>query len=881
VNKRFIGRSLAAVATAALAIATFAPSISRAQTSSVTITLAVQDNQRDQYTKIVTDFQAAYPNVLLQLVSQTQPNVASAATDVNNHLDAVQQTVSQADVVLVRSTDVSPEATRAGYYLNLQPLIDSDSTINVPDFIPTVYRAFQWDQGTWALPLTTDATVLSFDPAAFDKANLAYPTAKWTIDDLITAVKALTVVDSSGKIVTPGITLFAGNNDIPLYMSLIGKPLYDVNAIPNPPLIDQPETTALLDKLNDLFAIVPVQTQGDNAAPITIGSIRQLTFQRGNNAVRKGVLLPGGHSYLNVSGVAVSGSTQHPDQAYALARFLTNRVELASGGGSYPARTSLVSQVTTGLLGRLTPEVKTLYQDAIANGYSQTDRRFYDFLASAIRKMGTNSLDTKAAIAAAQSDALNAEQTALARKADASKVAVIATPVPTVDPKTGITLKFGMSVNGPTIPNKATIQALADQFAKDNAGTVGRVDIESIGGGFGGGNNVLTTATTGYDCFYLPYSAVPNVPLDSVLSLDSFLTSDKNYDSKDYLGAVLGQVTRDNKVWALPLGISPTVMWYDPLALGNAGVPKPAAGWTTADFKDGLKALAPNVQNGNPPFTSQGDVGSSLLMLTASYGGLPIDWRTTPVTVKFTDQANVDAMQQVLDLAKAKLIDYRALSTTLGLLPGLQGDPVYSQKLNGFNFGRGGQPSNTTAQNNKFVPVPFPKGPSIQVMAYTVGTLYISATAQNADACYRWISTFAQHPEILSLMPARNSQLADAKLETTAGVALATTYRDVGKILADPNTIAAPSLIGGFTNISSIVVEHWLFEAWDNYVLNGKDLNAGLTDAQNFANGYLQCAAVIPAYDASQGKYSDYQTKFLNCATTADPSLKARFGIGG
>ncbi len=857
---------------------------SYAQGSSVTITLAVPDNQRDVYDKVATDFQKDNPNVIVQIVTETQPNVGSAANDAAAHLDAIQKLSSNGDVFLVRSTDVSAESTRAGYYLNLQPLIDNDKQINVPDFYPNVYRAFQWDQGMWALPISTDVTILSYDPAAFDKAGIAYPTEQWTLDNLIAAVKVLTVTDSSGKITTPGIELFGGNNDIPLYMSLIAKPMFDTAAIPNPPMIDQPEVTALLDKLPDLFAIVPQQSGTFGQAPIQIGSIRRLQFQRANDAARKGVLLPGGHAYLSVSGVAVSGGTQFPEQAYALARYMTTRSDLSGRGGGYAARQSLKGQAATG--GGpgggggpnipTTPEIQALVDQAIASGFSTTDRRFYDYLNSAIRKMTTDKLDTKAAIAFAQDAATKAQQVALDRKADASKVAVVPTPIPTVNPQNGITLKFGISAFGGTIPKKADIQALADEFVKANPGVVARVDIQSLQGGL----NQISTAVTRYDCFYLPYSAVPSVQLDTILSIDPFTSADKSFNLQDFVGAALVQVQRENKTWALPMNIAPTVMWYDPVTFANSGVPKPTAGWQITGFNDALTALKPNVKDGVAPFAMQGDPGTSLLMLVAAYGGLPLDWRTSPTTVKFTDQANVDAMRQVLDLAKAKLVAYSNLSDSIIAFGGAaDNDPLYSQQLTGLNFGRGPQAQAVNPADNKFTPVTFPKGSKMQAMSYSVGTLYISASAQNPDACYRWITTFAQHPELTNGMPARQSQLADPKLETTYGTGLAAAYRDVGTVLSDSSTITVPSLIDGRSNISTFILQHWLFEAWDNYVLKDQALETGLADAQKYADGYLGCTAAIAPYDPAQIKASDYQKQFADCAVKIDPRLSALRGF--
>ncbi len=884
---------------ALMGLSALTPLASQAQTGATVITIAIPAQQKELYTgTIIPAFEKDNPSITVQALTQSAPNIPSAATNVGNFLDGLQAFVSQSDVVLISDNNVTAEATRAGYYLNLQPLIDSDTSLNQADFYPNAFRAFQWDQGTWALPISVDATILSYDPAAFDKAGINYPTAQWTLDDLIAAVKKLTITDQSGAIVTPGIELFRGNNDIPLFMSLLGKPLYDPNSIPNPPAINQPEVQSLLDNLTNLFAIVPQQSATFGTAPIQIGSIRQLAFRgAGGNAnapQRKGVLLPGGHAYLTTSGVAVSSATQHPEAAYAFAKFLTTRTDVGGFGASYPARQSLLGQNSSGAAGgggaggfggggagffsRLTADVKQLYTDSITNGYSATDRRFYDYLGAAITDMRTNNVDSKTAIADAQTNALQAQQTALTRKADASKVAVVATPLPTLAPNAGITLKFGMSAFG-RIPNQAAIQSLADQFVQQNPGVVGRIDLEVLANG----PNGVTDATTNYDCFYLPYSDVSNVALNTVLSLDPYLTADANYNASDFVGGVLSQVTRDNKIWALPMNIQPTVMWYDPLALGNAGVPKPQSGWDISAFNAALKALQPSLQKGNPPFTAQADTGSTLLMLVAAYGGLPIDFRTSPVTINFTDKTNVDAMQQVLDLAKSGLIDYRSLANTLGFfVNGNVNNPLYSQELNGLNFRGQRAAGSTNPQSSNYAPVTFPKGSAYQMMSYSVGTLYISASAQNPDACYRWISLFAQHPELTNAMPARNSLLSNAQLDTQFGAALAQAYRDAGKVLNDPNTIGAPSLVGGFANLTNTAVQHWLFEAWDNYVLNGKDLASGLADAQNYASGFLQCYATIPPFDPAQEKYTDYLTQVVKCVTKTDPRLSASLrGLGG
>ena len=114
--------------------------------------------------------------------------IPSPVKGLGQHLDATQKYVSSSDVVIIDLSHVTVEGTLAGYFLDLAPLIAADSQMNIPDFYPPIWRAFQWNGGTWGLPVSADAYMLSYLPSAFDNAQLAYPTENWTIDDLVNVV---------------------------------------------------------------------------------------------------------------------------------------------------------------------------------------------------------------------------------------------------------------------------------------------------------------------------------------------------------------------------------------------------------------------------------------------------------------------------------------------------------------------------------------------------------------------------------------------------------------------------------------------------------------------------------------------------------------------
>src|SRR5204862_1737946 len=126
-------------------------------------------------------------------------------------------------------------------------LAKQDKSLNSDDFYPAIWQSFQWDNGLWALPTGAQALVLSYNPAAFDKAGLAYPNEQWTLDDLVNAIRKLAQKDADGKVTVHGIDVFPGFSDLALFRSLLSEGLYDNSTLPNTPQLDKPAVETLLD----------------------------------------------------------------------------------------------------------------------------------------------------------------------------------------------------------------------------------------------------------------------------------------------------------------------------------------------------------------------------------------------------------------------------------------------------------------------------------------------------------------------------------------------------------------------------------------------------------------------------------------------------------
>src|SRR5258708_9420463 len=173
---RLTGRRFAIFLTLIALIGTALPPISlRAQQRNVTISLAIPSFQKDSYNeKLIGDFEAANPGVKVNVIT-SDVNVPDPAISLDSHFSALDQYAASADVLFVNSANLSIEGTRAGYFLDLAPLVSEDKNLKIDDFYPPLWQSFQWDNGVWALPPAANLISLTYKPADFDKTRTPSP----------------------------------------------------------------------------------------------------------------------------------------------------------------------------------------------------------------------------------------------------------------------------------------------------------------------------------------------------------------------------------------------------------------------------------------------------------------------------------------------------------------------------------------------------------------------------------------------------------------------------------------------------------------------------------------------------------------------------------
>ncbi len=863
-----------------------------------TISIALPENLRNIVDESTfSDFETANNvKVYVNYVSASIPPISAGA---DAYLDGVASYVSSADVLYVN--DFSYAATRAGYILDLSPLTSTDPNLNPDDFYPAAWNSVQWEGGVWALPVSIDATMLIYDPDSFDQAGIPYPSDRWSMDDLASAAKALTQYDSNGNVSVPGLSTFGST--AALFRSLYGKNFFDDSGNPS---FDDQTLEDMLTTWQDLVSsgvVGSTFTGGSNQVPMRIMGSFGLRLPRGSNQTAPVALaLPGGSVGLSMDAVAVSSGTQQPELAYALAEFISNNTQFTSLGltGGVPARQSLAGQqsnqngggnFTTGpggnagggnasggpgggggravqVFGGNSPEVQAALDQLLPDALTLNDEQYSDYVNSALNLMSSQSLDAHTALQQAEAQAISDLQTASDRRSSVN--VVVATPPPPVVLQPGeIALNFGIQ-GGPVTANLDQWQQLGADFASTDP-EVGEVNIDTQGGG-------VNQFAQNDDCFYLGSNAVPGLDETTIINLDPYLDTDPNFDPNDVIAGVMAQIQKDNHTWAYPLTIQAQTMSYNQQIFQQAGVQEPSDGWTVDQFANALQTLTDYLQK--PAFVPRDLNGESVMMLVAAYGGLPIDYRTNPITINFTDSATVNAIQQVLDLAKNGYISYQPIISGGGfriVAGGDTSDAITTDALAGIRRFLGGGGS---SGRNTYRMVTFPTG-IYNAASYTIGTGYISATAQNSDACYRWLSYLAQHVTVFGDMPVRLSQINDPNMQQSFGDN-ASFYSSFAQELAAPNTIIFPTAAGGNVNVSDFIVQFWLNRAFDNYISNDADLNAELSDAQTYADAFEQCIQALPPEDQTGGGGGiALNTSTRDCATTADPTMNTLFSAAG
>lgn len=816
-----------------------------AQDTPTQLTLGISPMMRGVVTEEILDtFETEHPGIEVTIIEDLPdflPPPPQSVDDVGSFLQSVQEYASSADVLAVNSSFLSREVIRAGILLDLTPLLAADPDAAVDDFYPGVLEAFQWEGKTWALPISGALVIMLYDAAAFDDAGVAYPDAGWTVEDFIHASETLDTATG----------LIRGDTRL-LLRALLGRE-------PDASLIDDFELVDLVEAWQPIYVDMVANRGNDpfSAAMLVSGTIFLADDILGEGVKRAPALLPGGAAGLSADGFAVSAGTAHPELAYELAQYLTRQTLPIAG--DVPARRSVEAEIAPYLS-------ETLLEEALANALSEPDYAAFVPVLRALEMIRADDVDAQTALQQTQlstADVLEAiEQNA------GSLVLAVETPLPPPSGE-GVTLVYGTGGHRNPLPNRALWESTIETFvAQDDAVDAIRLDTK--------GMSFEEHAAT-QDCFFASGHAAQSIDRSLILNIDPLLAADPTFQENDFVTGVLQQYMADGHVWALPMTIEPMVMWYNAKRFQETGVPLPHSGWTAAEFADALRQIG--ILDNGAPFRTDGWGDRYLMLLIAAFGGQLIDETTIPHTFLLDDPQNIDAVRQVLDLARDGLIHYQALSTTYGGHFGGTEAAIHSAYFDAQDY-RLVQRQN----GNPYRVVTFPRGTDYIPVEFASGALFISANTLHPEACYRWISYLSRQAGLNNGMPARRSVLDDEALRYTEGDDLLAFYREFDAMLQDPDVLLFTPLFsyGGIGDIGDMRLgavngqgKRWMLRAFDRYVLEGADLEGELDQVMQFIPQYAACVETIEPYDfftMTEDERIDYFAKIDACVVQVDPS---------
>lgn len=810
-------------------------------------------------------FEEQHPNVKVVVVEVDHSmGYRRAAHDIEEHLDGASRYASVADLLYVRAPhNPSVESVRAGYFLDLAPLVRSDPDFDEEAWIPAVWQAFQWDNGIYAIPTAASVWVLSYDREAFDEAGLAYPDETWGMEDFAHAVRTLAIVGADGEVETPAIVAY----DSPTWMrTFLQESFYSTDSQSSLPDFHRPDLAELVDEWSALVNAGYIAQTYDGSfesdqIPMDSSYLTGVARQSRYDPDWGATLFPGGVSITYTDGFAVSAGTDHPELAYALALYMSEDQSIVNifkdMQGDVPSRWAQLDDPSTQVnaLREAPEDLKPFVMRAIENALPASEFRHRGYFFNAITESIESGRDAGDALQEQQAlMGTNLERDAARRDQQAL---VVSTPIPTPHVQPGQTvIRFRVYTTHSPLPNRREWLRLASEFTAANP-QVGQVEILTNTGPFG-----MMNYHRGEDCFYTRYNALADLDLERLLNLDPLMAADPDFDPDDVVTGVLAQVQVGNQVYGYPLALRPELLWYDRELFASAGIPEPEGTiWETDAFLDALLTIERSDDYDEIPMSFWPTAArNQVLLFVAAFGGLPFDYRTMPPTVDLTSPEVVSAIRQVLDLAKQGTIAYYRLGPYTGhQYFGSGQSPIRADTLNTYS---------RSHSDIGYAPVNYPRGSLYHPASYTLSTAFISSSASDPQTCYDWISYLAAHPDLFVGVPVFEA-LIDGSWEST-NEDMAGFYRTFSETLRSDHLVIIPSII---TAENFYAEYNWLYRAFDRYVLDDADLEEELIIAEQYIREYRECVGEEALINTPETSGDQPVVIYGNCAQSVDPHL--------
>ena len=817
----------------------------------VIITFSYDENAYSMFKPLMEAFHEENPSITVQYVPLT-------AEDYNNP-----RTVEDRLLMLAKSADTTLISIRTaemgGYFLDLQPLIDSDSDFDPADFWLGSLSALEDTQGrVLGLPMTLYLRGIFYDKSTFDAANLAYPQPGWTWDNFRTAIAALTQVQgsdtrfgyadrSSASILQPLIDSILSQNDgvidadslaseLDWYVQMVQeeqllglKSTDDYwNALFNfagPPAMwygslfefalgfvtGEPEATDLMAFFSDSaygFAPFPVDSNGEN----------------------------GNTTPMNALCGVISAGSEHPAEAwlwlnYLSEHWLVSDTSYASNQLQIPSRQSVAN--AAGFWDNYPLEVQEAMQYCLEHAwYSSLYSRAESAVLNAVEDAAMGrATDLLSALKEAET-----QQASWPQEIPVAPEIIVATPQPSGSTALDV-VTINFYHNSWESEEKAAITALVNQFNKDHKDEIivkaDNTTEESYEEGYYAG-----MANT-YDCFLSQLSPQGAASSGAILDLTALMEAEDAAFQQDFDPLLIDAAQYNEGLYALPLYDQPAIMAYNADLLAELGLEPPSLDWTFDEFLALITAVASSSgEEQISGFLPDSQRVNTTEMFFAGYG---VQWRDIsddfPI-VLFDTSEMADALVWFNELKQSGVIfqpasgnDWWSSITTA----------IRSGKI-GFWTGIAGDEENEYFGSNEppfqvgFAPLPSTTKPNGSYDSSYMTGFYISNLTDYPQACWELAKYFSEGMDVLPGVPARLSVANSPEWEAYVGAENAAVYRAAVASNLDNDELDA------YSNYFWTSIKGWLAQA-SLSIGNGNDTTQELALAQRIADAYLDCMA--------------------------------------
>jgi ABC-type glycerol-3-phosphate transport system substrate-binding protein len=181
------------------------------------------------------------------------------AASFNANQDAIQvdvvtsEKLGRADCFIGPSDRIRDTGSRD--VLNLAPLLDAQSSLDLADF--AFVESFGKQGDLYGLPAYAPAAIVRYDPAAFDRHDLAYPAPGWSLDEFLTTARILS--QGEGPSHRYGFVSVLGEaTTLPIFIAAQGANLWDTAGRPRFAAPDVVEAVRWYVELGHNHGIMPV-----------------------------------------------------------------------------------------------------------------------------------------------------------------------------------------------------------------------------------------------------------------------------------------------------------------------------------------------------------------------------------------------------------------------------------------------------------------------------------------------------------------------------------------------------------------------------------------------------------------------------------------------